>query len=388
MQEAPAKEAASSSGRQIARKLSAPRQLVRKLSTPRRPKTDGGGGGGSGSGGSSGGGGSGSSSADGNAGKEGDPLTGLSDLKRVLDHESSELYRASQGISPATADEVKINEVLDELLQTESNYLRDIQVTTHKFAKPLRELLAPQQVHKIFSNLATLKELHDNLASQLPSPDDGPPRPASGVGLAAAAAAAAVPSPTDREAERRRSLAHQGTYTSLSVEAKGHQVANAFIRMQPYFKSYATYCANYPYVSQALPQAVAESPRVASFLKSAEAAHGVTLSQMLFRPVQRMCIYPLLWQQALKHAPSSHPLHAKFEEAFLVTQQAVTQVNESPPMETPPWSPPHGDLPMETPMETPTEPPPWRPPHGAPPWSPPHGAPLTPSHGAPAWRRR
>ena len=314
MQEAPAKEAASSSGRQIARKLSAPRQLVRKLSTPRRPKTDGGGG--SGSGGSSGG-GSGSSSADGNAGKEGDPLTGLSDLKRVLDHESSELYRAFQGISPATADEVKINEVLDELLQTESNYLRDIRVTTHKFAKPLRELLAPQQVHKIFSNLATLKELHDNLASQLPSPDDGPPRPASGVGLAAAAAAAAVPSPTDREAERRRSLAHQGTYTSLSVEAKGHQVANAFIRMQPYFKSYATYCANYPYVSQALPQAVAESPRVASFLRSAEAAHGVTLSQMLFRPVQRMCIYPLLWQQvrlppalpAPPHPALPAPLH-------------------------------------------------------------------------------
>ena len=34
-----------------------------------------------------------------------------------------------------------------------------------------------------------------------------------------------------------------------------------------------------------------------------------------------------LFQQALKHAPVGHPLHHVFEQAFVVTQQTVTQVN-------------------------------------------------------------
>lgn len=35
-----------------------------------------------------------------------------------------------------------------------------------------------------------------------------------------------------------------------------------------------------------------------SFLEKAEAKQGVTLHAMLFRPVQRICLYPLLFQQA------------------------------------------------------------------------------------------
>ena len=97
--------------------------------------------------------------------------------------------------------------------------------------------------------------------------------------------------------------------------------------MQPYFKSYSAYCANYPYVGGTLAAACSE-PRVATFLHGAEAQHGVTLPALLFRPVQRMCQYPLLFQQALKHAPQGHPQHEVIEGAFMVTQQAVSTVNE------------------------------------------------------------
>ena len=41
-----------------------------------------------------------------------------------------------------------------------------------------------------------------------------------------------------------------------------------------------------------------------------------------------MCQYPLLFQQALKHAPQGHPQHEVIEGAFMVTQQAVSTVNE------------------------------------------------------------
>ena len=383
---------AASSGRAISRKLSAPR--LRR---------------GSASGSSS----SGNNLDDSN--DAGDALTGLSAMKRVLDHESSELYRNSQQPPAKGSNDWALNEVLDELLKTEANYARDMHFTANKFAKPLRELLDAATAHKIFSNLATLMELHDTLASHLPEADGTDGTDAgdtrSPVNLLQAQSAelssAMTASPTDRANERRRSLQSRASYNGLSVEAKGRQIAHAFILMQcakpghrilerlpyncrialvhpqcrresrrinhcggcetplllllfalptasfsrslsranhanslsfsrldfpsntdacrPYFKSYATYCANYPYVSQALPLACAE-PRVETFLKGAELTHSVTLTALLFRPVQRMCVYPLLWQQALKHAPQGHALHEQFEKAFVVTQQAVTQV--------------------------------------------------------------
>ena len=221
-------------------------------------------------------------------------------MKRVLDHESSEIYRNSQTLSSATADDSKINEVLDELLQTEANYLRDIRFTATKFAKPLRELLAPHHTDRIFSNLSTLLELHDSLASQLPQPRHGVHASDSDMSSPPLGSTEFQPCAPELRAS---TVSQDEQDPSHSAESRGRQVAEAFIRMQPYFKSYSTYCANYPYVSKALPQARSDNPSVAAFLLAAEQMHAVTLAALLFRPVQRMCVYPLLWQQALKHAP-------------------------------------------------------------------------------------
>ena len=242
------------------------------------------------------------------------------DIKRVLDHESAELYRESLSQQDAAVSEpgdTEMREVIDELLRTEAHYLADMRFTVSKFAKPLRELLDAGQTKAIFSNLAQILELHARLLTSLPEPDarpsDSPPRTAAGGGGSYSGHLQG----SSGSSSRRR----------LSVAAKGHTVATAFIRMQPFFKCYSTYCANYPYVSGALLKARSEH-RVASFLQGAELAHSISLQALLFRPVQRMCVYPLLFQQALKHAPQSHPQHAVFQEAFVVMQQTVTQVNE------------------------------------------------------------
>ena len=100
---------------------------------------------------------------------------GLDDIKRVLDHESAELFRESQPNSrgsqrDSSSDDFQLGEVLDELLRTEANYMRDMRFTVAKFAKPLRELLDAAQMQSIFSNLATIVELHANLSEVLPQP--------------------------------------------------------------------------------------------------------------------------------------------------------------------------------------------------------------------------
>ena len=115
---------------------------------------------------------------------------------------------------------------------------------------------------------------------------------------------------------------------STSIGERAHEVASAFIRLQPYFKSYATYSANYPYVAGALAKAREAHPRVHTFLANAELMHSVSLSALLFRPVQRMCVYPLLFQRGLKQAPKEHALHGSLQRAFVLSQQTVSEINE------------------------------------------------------------
>ena len=52
------------------------------------------------------------------------------------------------------------------------------------------------------------------------------------------------------------------------------------------------------------------------------------LQALLFRPVQRMCQYPLLFKQALKHLEKGSELHARFTEVFDTVETTIAQVNE------------------------------------------------------------
>jgi hypothetical protein len=183
--------------------------------------------------------------------------------------------------------------------------------TVTKFAKPMKEMLTTAETQAIFSNLAQLLELHARLSSALPQPD-----------------ARAAQHGSQRSLFTPTARGGRATYATMSLEDKGRAIARAFIEHQPYFKTYAQYCANYPYVAGALGNALDDNAAVATFLSGAELTHSVALTALLFRPVQRMCVYPLLFQQALKHAPAGHALHADFEQAFEVTQQTVTSVNE------------------------------------------------------------
>ena len=155
----------------------------------------------------------------------------------------------------------QFHEVLLEILSTEARYIADLRFVVTEFLAPMRNLLPPRAHADVFSNLEQLAELHTRLEDDL--------KPA-------------------RLAE--------------ADEERGERIAQAFSTLSPFFKMYNTYAGNYANVPEALRVARAV-PGVEAFLEEADRLQGrqATLEALLFRPVQRMCLYPLLFKQALGH---------------------------------------------------------------------------------------
>ena len=233
-------------------------------------------------------------------------------------------------------DEQHLCDVFDEILETEATYLADLKAVHRHFLVPLRSWLSPAQHQTIFSNLEVLLTLHEKLGEDL--------HPAAAI-------------------------------ASRNYEERGLAIAAAFLKMAPFFKTYAQYSAQYAHVPEALEDARKDAA-VDAFLKRVAAGEDTDpsgsptdgapsdlnevkagLQQLLFRPVQRMCLYPLLMKQALagriklerwegqrqqggeeplprqrsqkpSQAPAAVPLRAKLEEVFNVIGQTLGTVNE------------------------------------------------------------
>ena len=100
--------------------------------------------------------------------------------------------------------------------------------------------------------------------------------------------------------------------------------------MLPHFeRCYAQYSSSYTSVADGLRRARQEDAAVDDFVSGAERASGCALGALLFRPVQRMCLYPLLFQQVLNAASAADAEAAElFRRVFDVTQQTVLAVND------------------------------------------------------------
>ena len=207
----------------------------------------------------------------------------LNNLVAVLEHQTSQQQELM------TQDK-KLNEVIDEILVTEATYLEDLSFTVDELQRPLKEMMDAHTHYTVFSNLEQLRELHIKLGADL--------------------------------SEARED--------NCSTHRQGEVIAEAFLRLLPYFKMYAVYCGNAATAAGAL-AAATEGGDAAAFLqrKEQDPASRATLAALLFRPVQRMCIYPLLFKQVLKYAVEGHPQHNAFTKLKEVVEQTVQEVNEN-----------------------------------------------------------
>jgi hypothetical protein len=183
----------------------------------------------------------------------------------------------------------KRQHVINEILSTERDYLRDLRWVLEQYVEPIKAsnvINARDQQH-LFSNLASLCHLHEEILSMLEK-------------STAAGANAAI--------------------------------GQTFLRIGSYLKVYATYVTDQEGTREFIIAKRAESPQFAEhceMVKALPQSRSLDLEAFLIKPVQRVCQYPLLIEQLLKATPRSLPDRKLLGEALESVRSVANHVNES-----------------------------------------------------------
>ncbi|KAJ3412174.1 cytochrome c oxidase subunit 1 [Chytridiales sp. JEL 0842] len=179
--------------------------------------------------------------------------------------------------------------VVYEFIETEMDYVKDlvIMVNYHKKEVQATKLVSDQDVNTLFSNLDQLIVANTKLANALQSKKEA----------------------------------------NVFIEEIGDVIAEC----ADSFKVYTTYCSNYPQAMKLVHQLQTRpefKEHTQKWMNSPE-GRGLSLESFLIKPVQRICKYPLLMRELLKHTEKSHKDYPALEIATERIEAVVGLVNEA-----------------------------------------------------------
>ncbi|KAJ3086942.1 Myosin 10A, isoform D [Quaeritorhiza haematococci] len=108
------------------------------------------------------------------------------------------------------------------------------------------------------------------------------------------------------------------------------KIGDILCDISEFLKIYTMYCSNYPNAILKL-QSVRQKNQLAKFLDSCAQSpecRNLNLANFLIKPVQRICKYPLLIKEILKHTDPSHPDFDQLDKGYKKFEVVVTIVNE------------------------------------------------------------
>ena len=180
-------------------------------------------------------------------------------------------------------------EISHEILLTERDYIKDLELIIDVYLKPMHErklLTKSKELADIYSSLRQILPVNKVFYSELEKCKAGPM--INGVG-------------------------------------------EAFMRVADFFKLYTLYCPVYPKAIDTLTKMHDTDPIYMAVLYEAHSRQdysGLNLESFLMKPVQRICKYPLLLRELLKYTPAGHQDHASLQKANEKIQTIVTVINE------------------------------------------------------------
>ncbi|XP_053171694.1 rho guanine nucleotide exchange factor 3 [Scomber japonicus] len=191
---------------------------------------------------------------------------------------------AMQTLSPK---EIKRQEAIFELAQGEQDLVEDLKLAKKAYHDPMLKLsiMTEQELNQIFGTLDSLIPLHEDLLSRL------------------------------RDARK----------PDGSTEHVGHILTDWL----PCLSSYTPYCSN-QVKAKALLDQKKQDRRVQDFLQrclQSPFSRKLDLWNFLDIPRSRVVKYPLLLREILKHTPNDHPDRQHLDEAMLMVQSVVADIN-------------------------------------------------------------
>uniref|UniRef100_A0A671PEC5 Phosphatidylinositol 3,4,5-trisphosphate-dependent Rac exchanger 1 protein-like n=1 Tax=Sinocyclocheilus anshuiensis TaxID=1608454 RepID=A0A671PEC5_9TELE len=186
--------------------------------------------------------------------------------------------------------------VLNEILNTERDYVRNLAFLQSAFLQRIRQTaenqqcLTPEQVKILFSNIDSILEFHCEFLSTLD--------------------ACLQPEPQ----------AH-------------HSLGHVFLKFRDRFSVYGEYCSNHEKALRLLME-LNKIPHVRTFLLHLMLLGGkkstdVPLEGYLLSPIQRICKYPLLLKELLKRTSKKHSDYPAVEKALQAMKAVCCNINET-----------------------------------------------------------
>eukprot|EP00002_Diphylleia_rotans_P033514 TRINITY_DN7134_c0_g2_i5.p1 TRINITY_DN7134_c0_g2~~TRINITY_DN7134_c0_g2_i5.p1 ORF type:complete len:854 (+),score=154.69 TRINITY_DN7134_c0_g2_i5:132-2693(+) len=194
-------------------------------------------------------------------------------LSKVPDHPQSALDRKQWH-----SDKVR-----QEIMNTESDYVRDLHTLVEEFLTLLQEsrILSAVQINDVFPEIRSLYNLHSIIFEEFARDQD--------------------------------------------------LIGSVIVKYGAALKMYSTYCAAYDNILVLITKLRQSNASFRKFLKAAlakDVCRGLDITSFLIKPVQRICKYPLLFKELLKYTDSAHPDHANLESALSIVQKCAEGVNQ------------------------------------------------------------
>eukprot|EP00002_Diphylleia_rotans_P023236 TRINITY_DN4567_c0_g1_i7.p1 TRINITY_DN4567_c0_g1~~TRINITY_DN4567_c0_g1_i7.p1 ORF type:complete len:645 (-),score=139.09 TRINITY_DN4567_c0_g1_i7:560-2494(-) len=180
------------------------------------------------------------------------------------------------------------DKVAREIFTTEQSYVKNLIFLEREYIRPLEEIISPKEIFTIFSCIAQILKVNEELLKQL-----------------------------------------HGKIKDWSNETT---LADAMQSLIPFLKMYTQYCVNFDDAVKKIAELEKQNSRFAQFLldvKQHEAANGLDLRSFLIMPVQRIPRYTLLLGDFIKHTKDDHPDYQAICQALEQVKIVASRVNEA-----------------------------------------------------------
>lgn len=185
-------------------------------------------------------------------------------------------------------EEVMRQSVLYEFIDSEADFVRDLNVLLEVHLKDIKNkrLLQDKDLKTLFSNIEEILPVNQKLLQILVARRDEKP----------------------------------------VIDGMG----DLLLQVLDQFNIYDIYCANYPVANSLYKELKTKDDFKVYIEKSMQnpECKGLTLESYLIKPVQRICKYPLLLRELLKHTPPGHKDKQLLEQSMTKIEEIVTAINE------------------------------------------------------------